>query len=493
MASAGVEPAASAPEASGSGSASHPMDGLEFGFSASGWLMSYQLGVAYALQRHGVSLSTARFVGASGGSAVSAALALNLDCKVINDFMVRCCADFHANPLSHIWRMGDYAKNCIERTMVEHTFRHTGLAGAKKLNVAVTLLPSLKGVILSDFRSNQEYLDALMASCCLAPIAGMPFRIQRPGCAAGAHDQWVIDGGLAQMVPRLSAQTITVCPLYCFEADVRPSRYVPLHWGVYPPAPNDFEELFWLGARDGMAFLERRGLAHARLPGDVFRAHMGRDWTGTIRERPSRAPVSAHASAPQQQAVFFPNPRAFEVQSRAVAAPPARSRAGSADSSLSEGSLASASLQRRAGEPLSALAAAMHRFGDGVTVGVLLVTVKPLALGVVYAELASMAALSTAAGVLAAIETARRGRVEQSKGVLSLRKWVHDGMVGTAQEQLLKAKSYLAAVADPALWRAALASEPTKTGASASQHAAVNETLKSHSIAYRLFVRASVF
>ena len=77
----------------------------------------------------------------------------------------------------------------------------------------------------------------LVASCTATPIAGWPFRLD---------GEWVLDGGLADFQPlstRLpaAAGTVTVSPFYCAHADIRPSRYVPLWWALYPPRREDFE------------------------------------------------------------------------------------------------------------------------------------------------------------------------------------------------------------------------------------------------------------
>ena len=43
---------------------------------------------------------------------------------------------------------------------------------------------------------------------------------------------------------------IVVCPFYSSRADIRPSKYVPMWWAFFPPAPYKLKELFELGQKD---------------------------------------------------------------------------------------------------------------------------------------------------------------------------------------------------------------------------------------------------
>jgi len=460
-----------------SASGGHPLDGLEFGFSASGWLMQYQLGVAYALQRHGVADSTARFIGASGGAGVSVGLALNVDAKRCADYQVRCCSHFHENPVKNIWQMGDYARTCLLRTMHDETYLNENLKKGK-VSLAITLLPSLKGVNVSKFENNQELVDALMASCCLAPIAGIPWQIQRPNDPE-THNQWVIDGGLAQMIPKLSKKTITVSPLYCFDADIKPSRYVPLHWGVYPPPPKVFAELFWLGVSDAMKWLSDNGYSDALLDTKEFTFKMSQDWRGRITPRIPRSLVSCHSSHALTKSVVV-NRHVHYISTRD-------------NSSFTKENLLrwANSDSAKSGDPVRPITIPAHAMQDGATVGVLMATVKPMALGIVYFEIASKAVLNAAHGAVAEIETKRRESVKQRQGVLSLRKWVHDGMVGCAAESYKKATEYFDTAMDPKLWQLHL--PLAGSSSSAEDRTPIAERFMEKSVAYRVFNRAALW
>jgi hypothetical protein len=125
---------------------------------------------------------------------------------------------------------------------------HDALAG--KVTVSVTTLPWLRNKRYSTFDSPEHVTEVLVASCTATPIAGMPFMLD---------GELVLDGGLADFQP-LSASlpragTVTVSPFYFVDADIRPSRYVPLWWAVYPPRREDFAWVFHLGYDDARAWL----------------------------------------------------------------------------------------------------------------------------------------------------------------------------------------------------------------------------------------------
>eukprot|EP00619_Florenciella_sp_RCC1007_P013278 CAMPEP_0205913934 /NCGR_PEP_ID=MMETSP1325-20131115/6893_1 /ASSEMBLY_ACC=CAM_ASM_000708 /TAXON_ID=236786 /ORGANISM="Florenciella sp., Strain RCC1007" /LENGTH=133 /DNA_ID=CAMNT_0053280901 /DNA_START=26 /DNA_END=423 /DNA_ORIENTATION=- len=98
----------------------------------------------------------------------------------------------------------------------------------------------------------------------MTPLAGFPFALD------GAL---VFDGGLTDFQPQLKrsgtapAHTITISPFYCSSADIRPSRYIPLWWALYPPRREDFAWIYHLGYDDARSYLARNHFAP--LPSSV--------------------------------------------------------------------------------------------------------------------------------------------------------------------------------------------------------------------------------
>jgi len=151
---------------------------------------------------------------------------------------------------------------------------------AGKVTVSVTTLPWLRNKRYSTFDSPEHVTEVLVASCTATPIAGMPFMLD---------GELVLDGGLADFQP-LSASlpragTVTVSPFYFVDADIRPSRYVPLWWAVYPPRREDFAWVFHLGYDDARAWLAQ--LEHRGKAKDKSRAQKKAEHSGSGKVAPS--------------------------------------------------------------------------------------------------------------------------------------------------------------------------------------------------------------
>mmetsp|Transcript_1760 Transcript_1760/g.4120 ORF Transcript_1760/g.4120 Transcript_1760/m.4120 type:complete len:472 (+) Transcript_1760:220-1635(+) len=470
------------------------MKGLEFGFSASGWLMMWELGVAYSLQRHGVSESDAKFAGSSGGAAVSAALALGVDAKLVADYMVRCCAHWYSNPLRNMWKMREYAESCLERCLSESSHEHEGLTSGR-LNVQVTLLPSVRGKLINKFASKEELLNAVRASCTMSPVAGMPF--QYVSADKDIDGAWVFDGGLTAVIPVLSEDTITVCPVYFMDADIKPSRFVPIHWAVFPPSLQEFQELFWLGARDGMVWLHEQGYgSFSSHPHDLISELKVQQKlaskTTRIKPLQTRMQVSSHSSYDLQKLSMNPHAcELIELRQRSIS----WSSMGSSDT---EDSFSSLRVQRiishdaaLAGVPMSLSRENASRMGDSMLVAVAGTLIKPMALSIVYTELWSRAAVSAANAAFAFVEEKRRAKKPSKGGWLSLRRWVHEEMIGTAPDSWEAATSYLGAAVDPSAWIAHVPVVGSRLIQS-SQAEQTKQKFEKHSISYRLLSRASL-
>jgi hypothetical protein len=127
----------------------------------------------------------------------------------------------------------------------------------QRLEIYATALPRIRALIFSDFRETCDIEEALVASCCITPLAGLPFRTRRTGV-------WVCDGGLAAFQPRAGHNNvITISALYFTGADVCPSEVVPAWWGLYPPGDAEYRDLFDLGHNDALRLLQSKGLISA--------------------------------------------------------------------------------------------------------------------------------------------------------------------------------------------------------------------------------------
>jgi hypothetical protein len=104
------------------------------------------------------------------------------------------------------------------------------------------------------YSSSDDFHQALLASCRMSPFAGMPFKYR---------GEYIFDGGLSDFQPTLDNKTITISPFFFADADIKPSRYVPPWWALYPPRVEDFAWLFDLGYYDAMMWAKKNAKKHS--------------------------------------------------------------------------------------------------------------------------------------------------------------------------------------------------------------------------------------
>lgn len=181
-------------------------------------------------------------------------LALDCDFLAIKDFALTCVSKVHGS-VSEAFNLRQYVSECIDRQL--HATAHLDLH--RRAEVVVTKLPWCTSIRFSEFASLAELKEALLASCCMTPLAGFPFRMDK------ADGSYVFDGGLSDFQPLFDESegegpTVTVSPFYFTQAHIKPSRYIPCWWALYPPRPADFEWVFDLGYADCLYYCSDRGL-----------------------------------------------------------------------------------------------------------------------------------------------------------------------------------------------------------------------------------------
>ncbi|KAG6584696.1 putative patatin-like phospholipase [Phytophthora cinnamomi] len=164
--------------------------------------------------------------------------------SVVNDYM----------PAAHASWRGPFQ---MREYLIDAATRHGNLDSLDKLHGKVTVVyTSLSAWVtrrVSHFKNPLHLLQTMVASCCATPLVGLPFE----------HEgEYVIDGGLLDNQPLFGdgVRTITVTPNVFAAADIRPSRYVPPWWSMYPPSPREMRWLYDLGYEDGLAWCVRQGL-----------------------------------------------------------------------------------------------------------------------------------------------------------------------------------------------------------------------------------------
>lgn len=233
-------------------------------FAASGWLKLYYFGVAAFLQDMGLDRDCDTvFIGSSAGALTAAGLVLGVDFRAVRDFALKCVDDTHGK-IGKAFRLKSMITACMDKllkTKPGEKQPHKRLNG--RLHVSVTALPWCQNRRYSEFDSYNDFRNALLASCCMTPIAGWPFKYR---------GEWVFDGGLSDFQPKVDDETITVSPFFFASADIKPSRYVPLWWALYPPRSSDFAWLFDLGYHDAQKWSRKRwggSISNSRFQGRI--------------------------------------------------------------------------------------------------------------------------------------------------------------------------------------------------------------------------------
>ncbi|RLN44510.1 hypothetical protein BBJ29_008014 [Phytophthora kernoviae] len=213
---------------------------LHFSFSGGGWLMVYMYGVAKALREQKLH-DNAKFIGTSAGCLSIVSLVLDSDFDAICDSVIN---DYV--PAAHATWKGPFN---MREYLVDAITHHADVNNMDKLNDKVTVVyTSLSGWVsrrVSNFKNPIHLLYTMVASCCATPLVGLPFK----------HEgEYVIDGGLLDNQPLFDGiSTITVSPNVFSDADIRPSRYVPAWWSMYPPSQRDMQWLYDLGYEDALS------------------------------------------------------------------------------------------------------------------------------------------------------------------------------------------------------------------------------------------------
>jgi hypothetical protein len=239
-------------------SAEHSFD-VTISFAAGGWFQMYHFGACKALIDSGyLADKRVRYCGSSAGSLAASSLAAGCNqYEAMKDFAA-VCADHYRESFWNIFCVKEYLMASIHRfgdammTPGEEKATIDKLNGGK-LEIYTTTLPFMGRRIISDFTSMDDVEEALLASCCLTPWVGFPFRLRKTG-------ELVCDGGFRAFQPRKGEpQTITISPFYFTSADIRPSIFVPVWWGIYPPPRKHHLWLFNLGFNDTLEYLLRHG------------------------------------------------------------------------------------------------------------------------------------------------------------------------------------------------------------------------------------------
>jgi len=238
---------------------------LNLSFAGCGFLGIYHIGVVSAFKEHVPSIFHHKITGTSAGSLAAACSLCDCSIDEMKNDVIDLAMDsrkyllgaFHPNVnISSVFR-----KN-LERMLPDDA--HETCSG--KLFVSVTSWSDRKNVLINQFDSREDLIDALVCSSYLPLYTG----IFPPTFKGKVY----LDGGFTDNCPMLDDHTIMVSP-YSGKAHISPAfeldpvdrdklqtsrgnynRFVSL----FPPDQDRMEEIFFDGYEDAVKFCETRDL-----------------------------------------------------------------------------------------------------------------------------------------------------------------------------------------------------------------------------------------
>ncbi|XP_067449714.1 patatin-like phospholipase domain-containing protein 4 [Thunnus thynnus] len=246
---------------------------LSISFSGSGFMATYQLGVAQCLRNYapGIVRAAPCVIGASAGSLVAAAVVCEISLIAVCEEMLHFAKQMKGltlGPLNPSINVLHWIKYILHKHLPSDA--HQMANG--RLAVAMTRLTDGKQTVISEFHSKEDVVQALLCSCFVPGYCGI-----LPPSFKGVH---YVDGGFSSMQPLPCSHTLTVSP-FSGETDICPAD-TPCMWdmvvsgttlkgnmansfrifnALYPMALETLEQAYHSGYKDAIHFLLSNGLA----------------------------------------------------------------------------------------------------------------------------------------------------------------------------------------------------------------------------------------
>ncbi|KAH7299300.1 hypothetical protein KP509_24G004200 [Ceratopteris richardii] len=231
-----------------------------FSFSAAGLLFPYHLGVGKCLIEHGYITEKTSLSGSSAGAIVCAVIASGLSMEDAMLATKELASDCRKNGTA--FRLGAVLRRCLEDCLPEDA--HCRSSG--RIRVAVTqLFQSPRALLVEHFFSKKDLIDALLTSSFIPGyLAPRPVTLYRK--------RFCIDGGLTSFMPPTAAEhTVRVCAFPATQLGLqnvgispdcnpvgRASTRQLLKWALNPAAEDVLEQLFDLGYRDALVWVQEK-------------------------------------------------------------------------------------------------------------------------------------------------------------------------------------------------------------------------------------------
>ncbi|XP_011694955.1 PREDICTED: patatin-like phospholipase domain-containing protein 3 isoform X2 [Wasmannia auropunctata] len=185
---------------------------MNLSFAGCGFLGIYHVGVAVCFKKYAPHLLLNKISGASAGAIAACCLLCDLPLGEMTSNVLRVAREARQRtlgPFSPSFNVQEILLSSLRKFLPDDA--HIRVNG--KLHISLTRVYDGKNVIVSQFNSKEDLLQALLATSFVPLFSGLlPPRF---------HGIRYMDGGFSDNLPTLDENTITVSP-FCGESDICP-------------------------------------------------------------------------------------------------------------------------------------------------------------------------------------------------------------------------------------------------------------------------------
>ncbi|XP_043268390.1 patatin-like phospholipase domain-containing protein 2 isoform X2 [Venturia canescens] len=244
---------------------------MNLSFAGCGFLGIYHVGVAACFKKYTPHLLLDKISGASAGAIAACCLLCDLPLGEMTSNVLRVAREARQRtlgPFSPSFNVQQILLESLQKYLPNDA--HIRVSG--KLHISLTRVYDGKNVIVSQFNSREDLLQALLASSFIPFFSGIfPPRF---------HGIRYMDGGFSDNLPTLDENTITISP-FCGESDICPrdisSQLFHVNFAntsielsrqniyrfariLFPPNPEILSNMCKQGFDDALRFLHRNNL-----------------------------------------------------------------------------------------------------------------------------------------------------------------------------------------------------------------------------------------
>ncbi|PAV60052.1 hypothetical protein WR25_19538 [Diploscapter pachys] len=248
-------------------------DLMNLSFSGCGFLCVYHTGVAAAIKEYAPHLTQNRISGASAGSIIAAALLNGICISQTTSTILKVVTQANKRTLGPVnpqFNLLEIVREEVEKTLPPDAYKTC----TNRLFISLTRWADRENVIVSEYCSNEDLVDAIMCSCFIPFYCGF----SRPKYRGVEY----MDGGLSNNQPVYDRHTVTVSP-FSGESDICPPDWDSASmFGLYfhrtsvrlttrnmfrlmacflPRNAEDCAKMCLQGFEDALRFLTKNGLA----------------------------------------------------------------------------------------------------------------------------------------------------------------------------------------------------------------------------------------